>query len=262
MPEWRPDTNPRVIFLTFDQIDHSLVGRATHLLVENEAADGQLYNFLLRQMRDLMKVPSLCIETCHGGGAGILPAFALRVNARCMIVALVDSDKKAPNDCFGDVFNAMLNVCQDWALGSVTATPCHEVENLVPLTVAMKLQCATACRLVPLVLHVEEWETHHNSSEKLWHYVDLKKGISREHINTLRTNAKQWLEKRLKDCGVDVDKGSYNGFEDHMITQLFSNGEAQKLLRSAIRGKPWMDHFGDFIGGMIWWFAAYTPVRT
>lgn len=101
------------------------------LLVENSDVDGKFLAEVLNIVARRRQISPIYIEIDHGGGEGIVNAFAQKIDQKRFCVCFIDCDKDTPY-CPSPVKEAKLRALQErlaWKFARIMVLKCRELEK-------------------------------------------------------------------------------------------------------------------------------------
>jgi hypothetical protein len=245
------------IEISLDLATNPDVFARTAIVVEDAISDGRFFEFLIQNLRDLFKIPSLQYEVIHGGGERTLEVARSKIEERRIVCVIVDTDKNAYVVPETRKIRALRRLVADrgWPLAFVCPTPCRETENLIPLEVFRILECANGRAATFSTLEsIEFLERSGVNIDGLFRlYFDFKLGVSSHSIDRMNgEDEKAWVLERLQKAGVDTQDFALLGFGEQIITQVMRANHACARLRSEVRQRVWLETFGEYISEIMW----------
>ena len=248
------------------------------LVTENSSFDGELYEHILAEARQIAKVPSISVQRVHGGGTGTDLVFDQTINEHKVVVCIVDRDSSAPMDRISPTARKVERIYQEKNLdcnnpeqrfiGLGVLTIGRELENYIPyhLFKVMGNFGSYGCfrELDQLVSEAECVEP--NSC--FWQYFDIKKGISGEKIARKKANGEisadvlHWICETVGLEPETVDECRIAGFGSDVVGAFFASHEALSGFHRFVRSEYWRCTFGAYFERLLWYFAAPTQIRT
>ncbi|WP_342239661.1 hypothetical protein [Inquilinus sp. OTU3971] len=235
----------------------------SQLFVEDGIHDGDMYKFIMENLADRFNVPYVKLEVLHGGGDRTSSMAIERAKDSYVVACIVDSDRRAPTQPEpSKVRSARASPKVAGSLFIIEATPCRELENMLPLELLQNLQSFIKNPTGGYLRRIDEYELTHNLEEKFYFYFDLKEGITPPNAETKgKSHSDGWLATRLESA-LGGSVASLVGFGPNIISQIINSNKLCSDLRPLIRSPSWIAVFGSFIRSLIWIFSATRPVVT
>lgn len=265
----RPERNLTVsensIFVSIDRLsDYRILDRAV-LLIENLDADGDLYDHLFRNHCDLHFCNNVSFDRHHGGGADLPTVFGHLARDFKIVCAVVDSDRRSPLTA-AEKESVLARVKQEanWPVCFFSTTPCHESENILPMSLVMELPSGIRNRTNGILLQIDAEERAHGErlEEKYWLFFDVKEGLTREKFEGMTQADRDWVATKLQYAGVDPLTENLTGYGDRVIRQVFAENRFQGDLRKLTRHGDWRHVFSAFLEDIVWALVASRKVVT
>jgi hypothetical protein len=258
-------SNGNAIIVKVDRIRDYRVLERSILLVENTAADGSLYSFLLNNALSRPRYANISFDLAHGGGTSLEMEFRRFSEDRRVFGAVVDSDRDSPLS-ENVKLRRLVSIKSDsgWPLCFPTSPPCREAENIIPMGLAMIFPSgvANASNRVLLAIADAEIRNGHAPDQQFWLFFDIKQGLTSGQIERMRANDKGWIVSKMQLINIQTDRVILRGYGDRMLAQLNAENRFLGELRKLTRERRWSDVFTDFLNEMIWVFLAGPRIRT
>ena len=247
-------------------LDTRILDRAA-LLLEDAISDGDLFKFMIRNIRDVLRCPPLNYDVVHGGGARTSDIFEHCLADRRIICVVVDTDANAPSKArpakIAELERRLLHSA--WVGGVICPTPVREAENFLPLDLIANLPSARH-RGDTLDLFrrigIQELGVGRNPADAHWLFFDIKEGCCKDRVDKLAVEDRAWIEASLTSAGIDVRSYSFLGFGENVLSQLFASNSLCSQFRTLIRHPDWMLLFRSFFAGFVWSFVANARQAT
>jgi hypothetical protein len=257
--------NGNAIFISLDRLtQYRLLDRAV-LLIENLESDGDLYQYLLENHCTLYACNSVSFERQHGGGADLPKVLGHLVGEFKIVCAVVDSDRPSPMSN-GVKFAQLTRIQRDsgWPFCFVSSPPCHESENIVPMSLVMSLPSGVRNRTNAVLLEIEGQEKRrgHALDHRYWLFFDVKEGLTADKFGKMEFSDKKWISSKLELAKIDPFERNIEGYGDNIVRQIFSENRFQSELRKLTRHHDWQNIFSSFLEDFVWILAASKRVVT
>jgi hypothetical protein len=235
------------------------------LLVENIANDGDLFSFLLNNLKDIFGCNYVSFELTHGGGADLPTVFGHRIDEQRIVCGVIDSDRGSPLQANTKLAQMQrIKVDKGWPLSFPSSPPCREAENLVPLTLIMTLPSGFKNSSNDLLLGISRMEDDQALpiDERYCLFFDLKSGLTSAAFGRLNDVNKEWVRNKLLLAKLDPQTSDVAGYGDRVINQIFAENKFQSELRTLVRHQAWRRVFENFFEELIWVFTASPRIAT
>jgi hypothetical protein len=146
--------------------------------------------------------------------------------------------------------------------------PCHEAENLVPLSVLQDLPCANECKDTLSVLsriQVHEESIGAACEQHFSRFFDLKEGLSSERLAKLVADERltlpeaNWIKDKLKIAGIDPEQFKLKGLGGTILKQVNERNSSRAQIRQIVRTQKWREAFEHVFTDLIWTCVAPPP---
>ncbi|NTG74508.1 hypothetical protein G6M02_14370 [Agrobacterium rhizogenes] len=239
------------------------LSRETKLLVENKLNDGQFLAIALQRLATRNRLGKLTFDIGHGGGDDMPALFQAEIDDRRITVCVADSDRKFPHAQISDKCRK-LNKKLKSSVGSVVhyvELPCHEAENMIPLSSLSELPLPPEHLLTLTKLQQiekKEIEAEIPVSERLKLFFDFKNGVLPEKMIALRgTSYGRYLREKFELIGIDITKEAVHGLGDHLTRRLTEEGKAIADFCQKIFSCPyWKDIFSDALSNLLYFLLG------
>jgi hypothetical protein len=205
-PETTLQCYKNCVKIPIDQIDLEMFGNPALLLTEDANGDGEIIEFILGNIRDIVSAPRSRFKREHGGGTSTLKRLRKALEAKELGTCVVDTDRITPFSKFSEMVKEATDLSSEsgWPLFVVLPLPCHEVENLIPHDVLALLECARESELESLALKIFDLERRERwpCEVSFWLFVDLKNGLSSDKVATLDATESKWIYERMAAVGA------------------------------------------------------------
>jgi hypothetical protein len=236
------------------------------LLSENVDKDGWAYDYIIKNINDILLCPNVDLELSHGGGADTPTVFKHYITNSRIVCAIIDSDKRSPTSPDSEKIRRMRKASLDlaWPVSFAFALPCHEIENLIPHDLATTLPSGIVNASNETLLTIAQSELTGNCdpSDYYWLYFDNKEGIKSTHRDGFSAEEWRWTTEKLALAGIPAEPWEFSGYGERVIPQIKASNSAMSEFRRLIRENKWLSTFSRFFSEFIWIFAASRPLRT
>lgn len=236
------------------------------LLSENMDKDGWAYDYILKNVNDILLCPNVDLELSHGGGEDTPTVFSHHIANARIVCTIIDSDKRSPTSANPEKLRRLRKVLLDhaWPVSFVFVLPCHEVENLVPHDLVTTLQSGIVNSSNEALLTIAKSEIANSCdpAEYFWLYFDSKEGIKSGRKNAFSAVEWQWITSKLALAGNLVEPWEFAGYGERIVPQIKASNSAMSEFRRLVRENKWLSIFASFFAELIWIFAASRPLRT
>jgi hypothetical protein len=233
--------------ISFSEFNSAQLHLSTVLLVENADIDGVLIEAILRIVARRNRITPLHVEIDHGGGEGIVTAFAQNIAQGRFPVCVIDSDKDTPF-CASPVKETKLRNCQGksgWQFAKIVVLKCREIENLLDPDRIISLRCAVEYRHKNHIYAIVKTEKDIFGHDSLWMYFDIKNGIRRKVIERLDGTRQSWIISKMQSIGLKYD-GEISGFGERVISCFLDE-------------KTFFDSLSELVNKHSSWGPAFRP---
>lgn len=228
------------------------------LIVEDSESDGRMYELLLDNLRDRLKVPPLNWEIIHGGGERTASVLSDKIDDRRIVCTIIDSDRSAPSHDPVVKSSRLKRIAaeQSWPLSIVATLPCREIENLIPLDVVRYIPTAVQrSDTVQNLILIETAEARGgvDHRERFWLHFDVKEGLSNETLQRLASEGdRNWIHEKLQLIGINPMSFRIEGFGTRVVPQVLDDNQLCAAFRRSVRTNQWWDVFGDCFAELMW----------
>ncbi|MBB1492969.1 hypothetical protein H5395_15890 [Paracoccus sp. MC1854] len=250
---------------------NSFVTSKTRLVVEDIGIDAELHKVALDFSRRIVGGPSFNFEPIHSGGNGMGKVFEHAAVHGYFVAAIADSDRVVPGGALGATGKGLLS-CRDRLYGRddclviADVLPCHEAENVLPLSCAVIAGHADN----PLVRAVKDIEQRSGVGvgHDAWSYLDLKGGFdgaktADKVINgELPSSVLEWFSGLFACEQEQLDTIKIQGLGPRFASELLNSGRAMAEFHRRSRDDTWTERFARFYEDFIWFMAAPTARQT
>ena len=234
------------------------------ILLENANNDGGMFEEIFKRESKRVGAGPLCYYFVNGGGATTYQEFARLCNDGYTVVCICDHDRIAP---FTKKSETLRRVYQEangrTFIGSVSETPCREIENFIPLKILESMFSNICQSDINQVHQLIQAQGDIASGDCLWLYFDIKEGCKPESIRgkCLNDQSKEWIARKYNIADISELTSICGGFGQNVVTEFLSSPEALKSFHSFSRSNYWKTHFSHWIGEVIGYFTASSPTR-
>lgn len=236
-------------------------------IVEDIDDDVELMEFLFQNTARTSTSHPYAYQSDHGGGSGALRVAEARIGDRRIVVMSVDSDKPSPR-----ASDAKLNACSrlqensNWPFFYFFQTPCRELENFVPMDVAINIQSCRESASFSMLHRNHLAEIQSGTvppHEAYWLWFDIKDGVCAEQVSRIvDVDTISWLRQKFLSMGMNLDSVSIPGFGKKFVRECLSTPQRQMEFKTAIRSSRWISVFSAYLENFLWLFIAPRPIRT
>lgn len=235
-------------------------------ILENVENDGDMLDIILKETGKSQDIKYFHFLRAHGGGADTPTCFRAAIPEQRVIVTLVDSDKKAPMDGNSQTYrNLIREANRQMFVGMIDATPCKEIENLVPFSILRdhRQRICSGYENFENLQTLLDRQSISYPTDCLWLFFDVKKGIEAEKLAAVANpDVRSWLDIKFLEDEQSFYDLQISGFGDGILRQFLNCGAAVKEFVQFIKGEYWAEHFGMFFANIYWYFVAEKPRAT
>jgi len=281
----RQQTSIRISYALFD--DSGWIQPS--VLLAEDAGDARFYEHVARAHVAHEKLSGIEIRCSRRGGGGSSTEDQLDAAAQeRLVVCIVDSDRDWPDASDGQTARKVLQVLErlraDHPAVEVLVLPCREIENLIPGSLVLDaLPSNTDATLRSRIADASEAGVL--GRDELFHYLDIKKGMSLCDVLGSQPEAKQDFlrdvysrlgrpspqERPCQDAcrGTrDTPCSRFDGLGDHLFRHVVSYAVEQtphKLAEYLFSKKQQESDCGpiwtDLADVLLSWTCAFKPIR-
>ncbi len=236
------------------------------IIFENIDNDGWFVDFSIRNVRRVTKFPKMSGHKLHGGGGDVVRVLAHEIDNKNIVCLVMDSDKKYPDGPSSqkvDLARKMIND-KNWPLGFVMPTPCHEIENFVPLQVVKEMVKHDNVEAANNLETISQNERHNNciDHDKYWRWFDVKNGIDLNDKTAANQKCMEWHEGKLGLIGSSGEVKNIVGFGENIIPRISAENPLQALLKDALNRREWSEDYVEYFSEISWILAAERQTVT
>ncbi|GEM_PF-4633232 len=231
------------------------------LVAEDILDDIAIYTFVMKNYPDLYSKAPVHFEAIHGGGQNMLRVIDAKMEEKRIVVAIFDSDLKAPvsprtKQAIIDKFVTQ----RAWPLLSCLLTPCAEAENFLNVRVLSAVDARiSSSRSVSILCEISyaEEQLRVPPGERFELFFDMKRGLDISKSATSgHPETAEWITAKVNLAQSMAEEAAIAGFGDNILRRTLDSNAAMAEFSRSIRSKDWQDVFGPFVQRLRWLFIA------
>jgi hypothetical protein len=236
--------------------------REPRLLVEHALNDGEFLSIALQRLATKARLGRLVFETGHGGGDDMPDMFLASLANNRITVCVADSDKGHPGaGSSGKCLKLKRIVRQRKDMPCYfVELPCHEVENMIPLSVLYELmpsKDAVATLDTLEAIDAAEAASGIPQNERFKLYFDMKDGFSSANSGNISRAQRSFIQERLSLAGVDIKKAEISGIGKKLAKQITDDNKFLSQFCQRIMTCPyWKDVFFESFKVLLYYLIG------